>query len=527
MLQEINKRKARNLYEYIKEYFNVKKIDFDEILNIVLKSKNDNDSNHKYKIWLLKLYINSLTDFNDTYLHLIFNSLKEYSYYSFTKLYFLNIFDLKDYDRFISERLKGLKILLKDENSDIYEDLLLNKIKDMPSEIIYKCITGLTYFEKELIVKNIINYKNISLDSIYPELDYYVKDELIKDSFINEEIYDYIVEYKKSKINNTVTDKFKQLINTLNNDSESFYKWYYSYKDIKDFINDKIDEVIQIDALGIEFASLLLNILQDENENYLFNLHLAKVNLPSITEVNKIDKAVFIRDLDQFIHNENYYSYPKTLIKEIEIIAAIARKISEKFKLGKKNILITGDHGLSVFGISQFLGKKRYNFNNAEHGGRYVKLQPGEIYSECEDYIVYEYQGNSYLVPIKHVSLFQIPRGESHGGATPEEVLVPVIIAKYTERKENEVYKIVVLNSLINIKEPVITFTVDPFPPRLPVVIIENKKYNTEFDKNINKYQVNLSKLKSGKKLITIKIGSYQQDFEIVVKGGMEVNDLL
>ena len=526
LLKELNKYNLKYFNEFIKEYFNVKKLDNETILDLISDLKNKNNK-QEFKIWLLKLYILQNQEYDNTYLKSIFINLKEYDYYTFTKLYLTSIFENKNLEKFITERLKGLKILLSGGTPATFDDILRKKLKDIPIEKVTKFLTGLLNCEKEWIIENYSN--TIDLENIYPELKYYVSDEIFKEKYLNEQIYSYIKEYKHSKINNKVVNKVEVLINKLSNDSKAFYNWFYNYKNINSFINkESIDEIIQIDGLGVEFASLLINLLQKENENYIFSLEIARAELPSITEINKIDGATLIRDLDQFIHKEFNYSYPKTLIHEIEIIKSIAYKISEKLKLEKKNCIITGDHGFSIFVIQHFLGKNnRYNFDNAAHGGRYVELNSDENYSDCEDYVVYQNQQKRYLVPIKHISLGQRQRGESHGGATPEEVLVPVIIAKYGKSEESKVYQIDILNNIIDIRNPKIIFTVVPNPQEKPLIIVGNQNYSTEYDKDNSCYYCILLQIKKGRKPISISIGSFKQQFEIEVKGGMEEIDLL
>jgi len=189
-------------------------------------------------------------------------------------------------------------------------------------------------------------------------------------------------------------------------------------------------------------------------------------------------------------------------------------------------LLITGDHGFTVFATSQYCGYKRYNYDFSEHGGRCAKIEYKSDYQANDDHFVYENDNKEcFLIPLKYVSLNKIPLGESHGGATPEEVLVPVIIL--SKEKGKIEYNIKIINYKLKIKDPQFKMKVFPKPKHKIILKINNKTYNMEFNKDGDIYIVNLKGLKVGNYDAIIEIGNFIKNINIEITGGLKEKDIL
>ena len=118
--------------------------------------------------------------------------------------------------------------------------------------------------------------------------------------------------------------------------------------------------------------------------------------------------------------------------------------------------------------------------------------------------------------------MFNTPFREVHGGATPEEVLVPYIeiitqpgIIKYT---------INLLSDEISTYSPIISFKINPDPLSSPIFIIDNQKFCLQKREDI--WSANLSGVSPSKYTTLLKIDNNEFDFTFKLKGSLEEEDL-
>jgi len=179
-----------------------------------------------------------------------------------------------------------------------------------------------------------------------------------------------------------------------------------------------------IDGLGIEWLGIVKNYI--EEKGFSCQIYLSKANLPTITHCNKFENVKKTDTLDkEYIHSQSSYKYPKNLIEEIDIIKNILDNCL------KDNLTIVSDHGFSAFCSFQ---SKINSFNNDEHEGRCAKV---DDIIEDENYFSYDFpECGRYLVSLNHNSLNNKTKREAHGGATPEEVVVPIITISKSKNKQ-------------------------------------------------------------------------------------------
>ena len=250
------------------------------------------------------------------------------------------------------------------------------------------------------------------------------------------------------------------------------------------------------------------------------------VNLPSATEYNKVTESdLKISNLDEYIH-KNTYTYPKSLQEEIEVIKEISRAI---VKIDSPKVTIVSDHGFSYLCTKHFGGYKKHKFKNAKHEGRYLNWDKEDVIDE--DYMSMKsespvHENERYLITLKHIGLYNTPSHEVHGGATPEEVLVPYIVLEDDDRTLVE-YEIIALDSSINIsKDTQLRMIMSPQPHSLPIVICNNEVLSVSKDNNQFIIQLN-SNLNKGLQKFIIKLDDEEVgELEInIKKGGMEEED--
>ena len=504
---------------------NLNNLELNDYLDYYIDSIND-----RYKQWIIKNVFLKSKKYEDSYLYLCFKSTKRLGNNSLFNKIFLEIFNEDFNESHLSERRNLLRNLNKYDLS-----FSENKFKEHFKKIDkysykeqLKYLTNTTRVEKEKIF-DIISMGNLNsfsseLKMIFPELYYYLDWNISLDNDMPIWLIDYFKEYNQSKVMNNKSEKLKSLL-LENNNPNQFYDWYIDVFESQDIEFGRGDYGIWIDGLGAEWLPLLINSLNKYgkyNNRKVKSKFINSVNLPSSTEFNKRVCDKKISDLDNYIH-DNHYKYPNSLLDEIELVDNIAKTIS---KLDYSKIFIYSDHGFSFLCNKKFGAYKKYDFKKAKHEGRYLLVENGD-YQDTEDYLCTEteslgHEGEKYLVTLQHMSLYNTPSHEVHGGATPEEVLVPFIVF---ERDYDVIeYEIVQSVDEINIsKTKELSIKISPEPSSLPIAIYNNEKL--EVCKNNSEYIILLNdNFKKGKQNITIKINDEEvEELEInIKKGGME-----
>jgi hypothetical protein len=162
---------------------------------------------------------------------------------------------------------------------------------------------------------------------------------------------------------------------------------------------------------------------------------IARAELPTITSINrgffdtwqgrkeKNDELDDTKHGDSGGYNFTDNELPIHLAKELDIITAMIDKAATELAFRRcKRILIVSDHGASRLAVLRRKEEKYDTDTMGEHSGRCCKLfQPYDLPFAAEE--------NGYLV-LADYGRFKGSRAanvEVHGGASLEEVVVPVI----------------------------------------------------------------------------------------------------
>ena len=419
---------------FVEEHFNVHKLTVKDLLN-----KWTLPDTTEFDRWLLKHYYLQFISDNE-YLNDIMLDCVDYSLLRLFREIALSIFvDTSDQNQ-ISQRNTLLSLITQQcklPESDLLEmkELILDISKTDTNKAISLC-SGRFDFEKELFIGWYKDGKfSLSeLQNIYPDFAAYMND-LKLDSWANV----YIQAYKNAKIEDKYTDEIKSVIADKNANENSFFKWYNSNElELSNELlaKEKIEKIYWIDGLGIEYLSLIKEIISKSNFQ-IEKLKIAKTGIPSSTDHNKFESVVKIDDLDSYIHN-NLYQYPQTICKEIEIVKEVLNKILTQST--ETTLAIVSDHGLTA--LSRLVDSKKYA-TKASHEGRYIRLDSKETIEDT-DYIRHINGTDNFKVALTHASLNTKPVREVHGGCTPEEILVPFIVLSNTKEIKEIIIKDIV-----------------------------------------------------------------------------------
>ncbi len=518
--------------EIIRTNFNISEINETDIIKLWIE--NDDD----FKRWLLKSYTLSQASWGKKYLYDIIQGLDNLDTDSLLKNLWLSIFDQKESGPHIRERQRLLKAAYKTKKIPLSrqtENKIKRKIEEIDdSQVKLNLTTGILAFEKCLLIKLLVeeDFKNIDfLKEKYPHLYFYFKDSSFNDLEEKHKwIREYFKEYKRAKLKNEYSADIQDQINRMNSNQDDFFNWYYSFPQVKEITKDlKVDNMIWIDALGVEWTSLIESILKERGYQIEKKL-IGKVHLPSITETNRYN-ADCIQEFDNLIHSSGHYRHPQSIVDEIEKIAEI---LETKIVLDKnQKIAITSDHGSSA--LVRLASRQKYDFKDAKHEGRYIELNDKANDSGGEDYVIFKNENNKklYMVASKHQSLHQKPTREVHGGCTPEEVLVPIIIVSNPPKVHQpggyeidpDVFKI----SRMPQKNPTLSLSIEPEPTQRPLLVDKSEiTYELEFHSNDEKWHLEFPKnIKSGQHILDLKIGDFRKQIVVTITGGLvEKEDL-
>ena len=291
---------------------------------------------------------------------------------------------------------------------------------------------------------------------------------------------EYFNQFRAAKIKDTITDTLADLLKQRNVSAESFYDWYFGFEEshgiLADIVTTKkfpVDKVYWVDGLGAEFIPYILYLLDQSNSGYDAVLtQVARTNIPSNTHLNSFEvdnKKIFKKEaLDELAHDGHYQKY-LTLIKELKTVRQIIEDILNDNKVGKHTIAIVSDHGLSA--MSRNCESLKLD-SNTKHEGRYVLLDSDSGLEHDVNFVVHtnEYDGKKYKVALCHASLGKKPTHEVHGGATPEEVLVPFIVITNDDLAKPLTFAVKPKETSIPVSDKKVSFTIMPAPQSATVI---------------------------------------------------------
>lgn len=302
-------------------------------------------------------------------------------------------------------------------------------------------LTDNSKLEKETIIKCIESFikehsrdeLDIALHQVYPALHEYLS------HYNYGQFSEYFDLYKYSKVTNVMFDRFVELAE-MEVEERRFLDMPHRAKLI-DKMDKKNSHLYFVDALGVEFLAYIQE--QCYKRGLDFSAKIGCCNLPSITSQNKEFIADFksytiIKKLDELKHDGQFdYNYEKVkqpihLAEELTIIDKIIAKVDSDLQHGnlEKAILIA-DHGASRMAVIAESENQWEMSEKGQHSGRCCPTSDIDIKPDCAT----EENGFYCLLNYDRFKGSRKADVEVHGGASLEEVLVPII--EITKRTQN------------------------------------------------------------------------------------------
>ena len=330
----------------------------------------------------------------------------------------------------------------------------------------------------------------------FPELALYLREFVFdplntklpdKDASFREVLTDYFRRYKLQKVKNHIDDDFLVDVNTYAVE-RPFYK-LQPRSSIVSTMNKANVQAYFFDALGVEY----LAYIQAKCEEYglIYEISIGHCELPSITVKNKDFKHYFetkdIGDLDELKHHSQIYdyqtcAYPIHVFRELEIIDRELRRIrAQLIQNNFDKAVILSDHGASRLAViyKHESGLPLELDEKGEHSGRCcpADADPGIPQAAYED-------GYAILGNYERFKGGRKANLEVHGGASLEEVVVPLITVSL--RPDDVVYYFVDPVVKYKMGQPTMIELFSNVPMKQPRIEVEGTFYEGVFsvDKN-------------------------------------------
>lgn len=281
---------------------------------------------------------------------------------------------------------------------------------------------------------------NTSIRKIFPQLMAYIDGQA---DGMDEDIRNYYFRYKSYKLSNTLPED-----ETLYFAGATTEQYDYRYAVLSSFVDDDC-VVLWVDALGAEWLPLLIWALEKKQELRIIHSSIAHAALPTETCFNDQWTQMAVpyekRDkLDKLAHkgivdDPDYYACVE---EQIEFVSQTLADHIDVLLKKYHRVIVTGDHGTSRL-AARFFHKREGmpvptgakvcshgRYCEASHSSTVIDPNIIDYKSVCgERYFVYcnydHFKISGFAAGAEDDNAIY---GEIHGGASPEEILVPVVV---------------------------------------------------------------------------------------------------
>lgn len=489
----------------------------------------------RFKRWLLQNYI-LLNMQSDTYLYQVMLEANDLSSKEFIENMYLRIFDLGT--RAFCEERKAILLSVREAEKEIW---FSNKMTDHYTEMLTKIfgrkitadfredesfsperreaaaglipyLTCFSAYERRLTIwlyrSNLLERSEIQ--TIYPALESYLYGVRTRNGCLINKADAYLQTYREARLAIKSGEDYDNALSVWNSDDITFYNWYideqinFPEKYLK---NQKfVGTVYVLDGVGAEFMGCLCALLEKCGYS-IDTCCYGKSRLPSTSLTAREaypQEYKWILDFDkQIVHGSIYY-HVENLERALTKLEMLVDQITKEE--GNQSFAIISDHGASV-GYKLYKREKKYDFNQSEHDGRCYHNKTGQTVPPSTDYLIYvDEMSRQWVVALNQQSLYHNSKYAVHGGATPEEILVPVITV-HKRRQNSQGHRVKAINLKVSGLQKKVEVTITPMPEMSSVNLSANDGTNTKmlYDNDTNTWT---GELKSG----------IEQDIKITVE---------
>lgn len=398
------------------------------------------------KRWLYYIALSICGVKDNEYLQLSVNNASDSN--EFVKSVFRTILTVDRTAPMFNKLYKQRKELLRSFKNALPEVIDYCKVLSVKGEDAIYYLTDLSQPEKERIIAWLDMYgehyysEQLAdiLSIVYPDLARYLSGFRYKNKLLDS----YFETYKYQKVVNRILPSFETIVDEQSTKLD-FVTALKPRASIVDKLDVKSSKVFFFDALGVEY----LGFIQEKCNEYGLsaNISCARCELPSITECNKEFVGTLtskgcnisdIKELDEIKHHgEDSFDYEKEkmpiyLIRELEIIDELLNKIRSGVLSGQyAKAIIISDHGASRLAVLHDTENIWSMATSGEHSGRCCRI------SEIDSKPDFAIEESDFWV-LANYDRFKGGRKanvEVHGGASIEEVAVPII--EITQKQSN------------------------------------------------------------------------------------------
>ena len=468
------------------------------------------ESGDKKMQWLLWLSLKSFGEANNHYLTLILGNCDNVD--SFEMHAYLDFADVDishpEFERYYTERKRLLEQL--SENLPLVKKYCDKLGRHQKDEVFY--LTDNSTQEKYEFVRCLSLYDftpeeiSCATRSMSKPLHLYMQDFAFdavntklpeSDSSFRGDLTTYFRDYKLQKLTNRIFPEFLKRVNAYAQSPRPYNKLQPRSSIISHMDKKKV-QCFFFDALGVEYLAFIM--AKCEEYGLVSEVAIGHCELPSITVKNKEFLQHFadgdwrkIDDLDEIKHHSQVYDYrkceyPLHLFEELDVIDEQLRMIQSMLVQGTlEKALIVADHGASRLAVryGHELNSSIELEESGEHSGRCCPAAEDPNLS----FVAYE-DGFAVLANYERFKGGRRANVEVHGGASLEEVVVPIITL--TKRPDN--IELCFVNPVITLKHRVTPELVlySNIPLSKPRLLIDDDFYDGEFvaDKKHARFEI-------------------------------------
>lgn len=307
-------------------------------------------------------------------------------------------------------------------------------IRQVEKTAALKILTTNTDLERRLIFETLQRFSPSEMDTAqeilqrtFPALANYLS---AAPDVLNAAQEEYFKQYRRLKVTNQITADFMQRVTEFaNTKDQNLYSFEARNKIITEEYSGE-SALFFVDGFGVEYLNFILADFAALQEDFSIKYRIGRCNLPSVTELNKDflqgrNVAADERTLDTLKHESR--SYPENIISELEFLAELKEKIRRELRFYKK-IILCSDHGTSRTAVlvrqTEFDSAFPADGRKVYKSGRFADAAPND-YKKYPNTL--ESDGKIIFADYSRFIQKGAPGNELHGGATLEEVLVPII----------------------------------------------------------------------------------------------------